>query len=125
MRVDQRRLEGIARKEVAATLNSLPAPLRERAEPVAVTIHGRPNALQCRDGVELDTLGLFVGCEFACEGNASVPLPPQIILFVENLWEEAEGDLELFRKEVRTTYLHELGHFLGLDEEDLFDRGLD
>jgi len=25
---------------------------------------------------------------------------------------------------VRTTYLHELGHYLGLGEEDLDDRGL-
>jgi len=29
-----------------------------------------------------------------------------------------------FREEVRTTLLHELGHYLGLDEEGLIDRGL-
>jgi predicted Zn-dependent protease with MMP-like domain len=30
-----------------------------------------------------------------------------------------------FRNEIRITYLHELGHYLGLDEDDLFERGLE
>jgi predicted Zn-dependent protease with MMP-like domain len=75
------------------------------------------------DGIEADTLGLFTGAEFADEGN--VPLPPQIILFLENLWDFAEGDEEIFRDEVQTTYLHELGHYLGLDEDELTGRGLE
>ena len=28
---------------------------------------------------------------------------------------------KMFREEVRKTYLHELGHYLGLDEDDLVD----
>jgi predicted Zn-dependent protease with MMP-like domain len=35
------------------------------------------------------------------------------------------GDAATFREEVRRTYLHELGHYLGLDEDDLADRDLD
>ena len=53
------------------------------------------------------------------------PLPPGIILFLRNLWDLAEGDEPFYRAEVRTTYLHELGHFLGLDELDLEERGLE
>jgi len=30
-----------------------------------------------------------------------------------------------YREEVRITFLHELGHYLGLDEGDLFQRGLE
>jgi hypothetical protein len=37
----------------------------------------------------------------------------------------AEHDREEYREEVRTTYLHELGHYLGLDEEALAERDLD
>jgi predicted Zn-dependent protease with MMP-like domain len=33
--------------------------------------------------------------------------------------------VDLFREEVATTLLHELGHYLGLDEGDLTDRGLE
>ena len=47
-----------------------------------------------------------------------------ILLFLENLWDFAGEDEEIFRQEVRTTYLHELGHYLGLEEIDLEERGL-
>jgi predicted Zn-dependent protease with MMP-like domain len=52
-------------------------------------------------------------------------LPPQIILFRENIWDQAEQDEEWFLDEVHTTYLHELGHYLGLDEDELIERGLE
>jgi predicted Zn-dependent protease with MMP-like domain len=52
-------------------------------------------------------------------------MPPQIILFLDNLWDFADRDEGVFRQEVRTTLLHELGHYLGLDEDDLTERGLD
>lgn len=44
---------------------------------------------------------------------------------MENLWDFAEGDVETFRDETRLTYLHELGHYLGWDEDELAARGLD
>lgn len=122
---DWARLHALALEEVKATVVSLPGPLRERAEGLPVTFERCPNAAQRRDGIEADTLGLFVGPEFAYEESTSLPLPPQIILFLENIRELAEGDEEVFREEVHTTYLHELGHYLGLDEDDLFDRGLE
>jgi predicted Zn-dependent protease with MMP-like domain len=125
MPANWKQLRAIAAEEVEATLAALPAPLRERAAALPVTFEPRPNADHCRDGIEPDTLGLFVGPEFAYEETALSPLPPQIILFLENLWEEAEGDEGFFRDEIHTTYLHELGHYLGLDEDDLFDRGLE
>ena len=117
-----KRLRELALAEVEATLASLPKPLRERAEKLPVTFERQPNAGLQADGIEADTLGLFTGPEFADEGN--VPMPPQIILFLENLWDFAEGDEGIFRDEVHTTFLHELGHYLGLDEDELTERGL-
>ena len=125
MRIDWHQLHALAREEVEATLAALPVPLRDRARALPVTFERRPNAAQRRDGIEPDTLGLFVGPEFADEENAALPLPPQIILFLHNIWDFAEADEEFFREEVHTTYLHELGHYLGLGEDDLFERGLE
>lgn len=102
---------------------NLPKPLRERAKELAVTFERQPNAELQADGIEADTLGLFTGPEFSDERN--VPMPPQIILFLENLWDFADGDEKIFREETRTTFLHELGHYLGLDEDGLMERGLD
>jgi predicted Zn-dependent protease with MMP-like domain len=118
-------LVAVAQAEVRRTLRRLPRPLRAEAATLPVTYERGPNAGLLEDGVEADTLGLFVGEPFAESGQTTAPLPSQIILFLDNLWEFAEGDEELFREEIRTTYLHELGHYLGLDEIDLEDRGLE
>ena len=123
--LDWQKLHALALAEVKATLAALPEPLRDRAQALPVTFERHPNTAQLQDGIEPDTLGLFVGPEFAYEETTTLPLPPQIILFLENIWDLAEADEEFFREEVRTTYLHELGHYLGLDEDDLFDRGLE
>lgn len=109
--------------EIEATLAELPGPLREQARKVPVTFERIPSAGLQADGIEADTLGLFTGSEFA-DGGVGV-LPPQIILFLENLWDFAEGDEAVFGDEVHTTFLHELGHFLGLGEDDLAERGLE
>ena len=80
--------DGVRRK-LRQTLAALPKPLRERAKQLPVTLERIPNAGLQADGIEPDTLGLFTGAEFAEEGN--VPMPPQIILFLENLWDLAGG----------------------------------
>jgi predicted Zn-dependent protease with MMP-like domain len=118
-------LNQLARAEVAATLAALPGPLRTRAQPLPVTYERVPSTALQADGIEADTLGLFTGPAFGEEELCASPLPPQIVLFLENLWDFAEGDEELFCDEVRTTYLHELGHYLGLDEDELTERGLE
>ena len=123
MNANWKKLQLMALEEVEATLAALPEPLRERAEKLPVTFERQPNAGLQADGIEPDTLGLFVGPEFADEGQ--IPLPPQIILFLENIWDFAGDDEEIFRDEVHTTFLHELGHYLGLDEDELTERGLE
>lgn len=115
----------LARAEVTATLAALPAPLRARAQPLTVSFERVPGVAFRAEGIEPDTLGLFTGPAFGEEEHSASPLPPRIILFLENLWDFAEGDEEIYRAEVRTTYLHELGHYLGLDEDELTERGLD
>jgi predicted Zn-dependent protease with MMP-like domain len=125
MRASWEKLSQLARAEVAATLAALPGPLRERAQPLPVTFERVPNAAFQAEGIEADTLGVFTGPAFGDEEHSASPLPPQIILFLENLWDFAEGDVEIYGDEVHTTYLHELGHYLGLDEDELTERGLD
>jgi predicted Zn-dependent protease with MMP-like domain len=123
MSVNLKKLEALASVEVEATLAALPAPLREQARKLPVLFERQPSRALQSDGIEPDTPGLFTGPEFAYEEHAT--LPPQIILFLENIWDAAESDEAFFREEVRTTFLHELGHYLGLDEDELTERGLE
>jgi len=101
----------------------LPAPLREEARQLPIMLERIPNAKLLEEGIKADTLGIFAGAEFVEKGQ--IPAPSQIILFLQNLWDEADREEGAFREEVRTTFLHELGHYLGLDEDDLAERGLE
>jgi predicted Zn-dependent protease with MMP-like domain len=112
----------LAQTEVGETLEGLPNDLKTKAAALPIVYERAPNAPLVSDGVDADTLGLFVGPDFADEEHS--PLPPQIILFLENIWEMVEGDEQEYCFEVRTTLIHELGHYLGLTEEELDERGL-
>ncbi len=122
---DWSKLEAVALQEVQRIISDLPAPLQHRAQGVAVSLEARPGPVRGEDGIEPDTMGLFVGPDFADQELCVLPEPPEIILFIENIWDQVGADDQLFREEVRTTYLHELGHYLGLNEDELFERGLE
>jgi len=47
-----------------------------------------------------------------------------IILYLETIDDFCADEGSSFEEEVRTTYLHELGHHFGWDEDDLEARGL-
>jgi predicted Zn-dependent protease with MMP-like domain len=123
MNLDWQKLCDMASSEVEAVLSDLPETLRERIQELPITLEHKPSEDVQGEGIEGDALGLFTGTEIAEEGH--VPMPPQIILFLENIWDQAEGDENAFLGEIRTTFLHEVGHFLGLDEDDLIERGLE
>ena len=119
-------LERMAKREVEALRLQLPREMARQAADVPVVYLPQPTKAMVRDdGVDPDLLGLFVGPNCAEGVESGDPLPPEILLFLENLWDYADGDEEIFREEVRVTYYHELGHYLGLEEGDLEDRGLE
>lgn len=118
-------LTALAAPVVEATRKKLPAPLRPHADGIPVHYEALPGQDVLDDGFEDDILGLFTGSAYGTELREDQPMPPQIILFLENLWDFADADPEIFRDEVRITYLHELGHYFGWDEDDLAARELD
>jgi predicted Zn-dependent protease with MMP-like domain len=118
-------LSKTAGEVVAATQHRLPPQVREPASQVPVCFEPHPNDDILAEGWEPDILGLFVGPPYSAGEGDLEPLPSQILLFLENIWDYAEGDEAVYRDEVRITYLHELGHYLGWDESDLEARGLD
>jgi len=72
-----------------------------------------------------DVMGLFVGPtlhELAEERSGE--LPPAIYLFKRNI-ERASATREELFEEIRITLFHEIGHLLGLDEEEVAAMGLE
>lgn len=124
-RAQWRTLAAMAGEETRRLLDDLPEDLQQQAETLQVVFEDAPGPALCRAGVAADTMGLFEGDALDEELSSDGVLPRRIILFLDNILEQAEGDPDAFRAEVRDTLLHELGHYLGLDEDDLVDRGLE
>jgi predicted Zn-dependent protease with MMP-like domain len=118
-------LTEIAATVVGATQRRLPPEIRPLARDVPVHYEATPAADVLAEGFEPDILGLFTGTAHGEEYSQDNPTPAQILLYLENLWDFAGESAEDFREEVRLTYLHELGHYFGWDEDDLAQRGLD
>lgn len=119
------RLVRLADTAVERALRELPDDLRTLAETVPVSYEPVPNLDIIEEMGDADLLGLFVGEDFSERGSGHDPLPSQILLFLENIWGYANRHEATYAIEVRRTYLHELGHYLGWDEDDLAQRDLD
>jgi predicted Zn-dependent protease with MMP-like domain len=115
----------IAANVVRATQRKLPPEIRPFAQNVPVHYEAFPTDEILAEGFPDDILGLFTGSPHGTENEPANPALPQILLYLENLWDFAEGDVHAFREETRLTYLHELGHYLGWDEDELTSRGLE
>jgi predicted Zn-dependent protease with MMP-like domain len=118
-------LSALAEATVQATRRRLPLPVRALADSLPVVYHDWPSDEILGEEFEPDILGMFVGPPFGATVGESGEVPPQILLFLENIWDFVEGDRTEFASEVKLTYLHELGHYLGWDEDEVAARGLD
>ena len=115
----------IADEVASAVIKALPADVRGKLGNVSVTLEDRPSEEEVLDEDEYyELLGLFTGPTFAEELASVDAMPPSIRLFVENIKDIARHDVADFRREVRKTLLHEIGHYLGLEEGELEARGL-
>jgi len=112
---------------VERSLEELPAPVRKHLEefPVLVQRLPAPALLGSEDPpLPPDILGLFVGRDLMSRTSQDLPSGPgAIYLFRRNLLRACRTREEI-AKEIRITVQHEVGHLLGLDEDDLEQWGL-
>jgi predicted Zn-dependent protease with MMP-like domain len=89
-------------EHVRNALDRLPAQIARALENVAVVVEEE-------DPADPDLFGLWESDEF---------MPDKITIFRRPLVESFSDPVELER-EIRITVLHELGHYFGLDEEQI------
>ncbi len=116
-------------KVVEEAAASLPSDLRDHLKEIAVVVEDLPRRElfeeDAGDTISPSLLGLFVGRNLREESVFDLPgLPRTIFLYQRNLERECRTREELVH-EIRQTLFHELGHYLGLEEEDLEARGLE
>lgn len=101
---------------VGAELDALPAEMTDGLENVAFVIEDEPD-----DGEDL--LGRYEGVDLPNRDQYGFgELPDRILVY--RLPHLAGADsLDRLRAEVRTTLVHEIGHFYGLDDARLHELG--
>ena len=112
---------------VERSLRELPGPVREHLGEIPVLVEPLPGRDLLTSGdppLTPDLLGLFVGRHLLERHHDDLPAAPgAIYLFRRNLL-RACADRDELEREIRTTVQHEVGHLLGLDEDDLEGWGL-
>ena len=114
-------------RAVRRAFNRIPAEIRERMENVVLTVKKRPTREMLEEmGYPPDEplLGLYEGASLQEHSFfAPPPLHPDtIFIFQEPLEEMCESLAELER-EIEITVVHEVAHFLGIDETRLEELG--
>lgn len=107
-------------------LDSIPADLLQRLDNVAILIEDEVprDASPADPGPEHHLLGLYVGTPLPerLDSYSYGALPDRIYLFREPLRRISRSRADLVRQ-IRVTVLHEIGHYFGLDDQQLHDLG--
>jgi predicted Zn-dependent protease with MMP-like domain len=112
-----------------ASLADLPEVVRKYLKNVAISVQDVPELARMKSNdppLSPGSLGLYEGTppSMAPSDDPWSHFPSGITLFRKNI-ELAASNAEELQDLVGSTLLHEVGHYLGLDEEDLEARGLD
>jgi len=110
---------------VAIALDNLPRSIREYIANVPILLEDLPSQeLIAAENVSPQILGLFVGSP-RTEALATSPALDldRVLLFLKN-HEKICRDREDLIEQIQITVRHEIGHYLGLDEEDMDRLGL-
>lgn len=113
---DVDRIERVAKQ----TIDGLPDEFASLLRSVPVILEHRPSRALVESGFDPRAYGLFEGPE---HGEDDIPAPTRVVLFTSNLLASFAG--EELDEQVEITVLHEVGHYFGLDEEDMTRLGLD
>ena len=120
----QEQLERRVGAVVCRVIAELPPDLRTLAERIPVFCEWEMAEHWLEEGVSDDSMGLFSGPALSEPTDPDCLESPSITFFLAELWDYCGEDLPTFDEEVRITYIHEFGHYLGLDESELEARGL-
>lgn len=113
------------RKILDKVLESLPGVIRDAVAEVPVLVEKKPTPAiaEFAPHITPDVLGLFVGTSVGEKVLAPSGYGNVVLLFQRNLERAGRSRAEVAR-EIKITLLHEYGHYLGFDEEELEHLGL-
>jgi predicted Zn-dependent protease with MMP-like domain len=121
MRVSHEEFEAL----VEEALEQLPAEFREALDNVAVMVQEEPSAEDLEEvGIDPDDaeadelLGLYQGVPLTERDSFYSALPDRVLVFRGPILRSCDTRRQVIR-EIRETVQHELGHYFGLEEDEL------
>ncbi|MDX1502608.1 MAG: metallopeptidase family protein [Thermoanaerobaculia bacterium] len=107
---------------VRRALDGLPRRFAELLENVAVVVEEVPSPEDLEsvglDPDEDDLLGLYLGVPLTERDSFYSAIPDRIAIYRQPILSICDSRREVVR-EVRDTVVHELGHYFGLEEEEM------
>jgi predicted Zn-dependent protease with MMP-like domain len=124
MKISRRQFDRI----VEQAIGRIPKEFREHLDNMIITVQARPSPELLEElGYDPDEplLGVYTGIPLTERSAIEPPLyPDTIYLFQEPLAEMCET-LDELESEIEITVVHEVAHYLGIDEDRLAELGYD
>ena len=121
LRVSREQFEALVEK----ALEQLPEEFREALDNVAVMVEEEPSdedleevGIDPEDPDHDDLLGLYQGVPLTDRDSTYSALPDRVLVFRGPILRACDSRRQVLR-EIRETVQHELGHYFGLEEDDL------
>jgi len=111
---------------VLQALEEVPDQFRDALQNIDIQVRWRPTPAELRRaGVRRGSLfGLYVGVPLTKRGqHYSMTVPDTILVYQHTHERHCRSDAEIV-EQVRQTVLHEIGHYLGIDEDRLQELGI-
>lgn len=124
MELSKKEFDDLVTAITKRVIQSLPEDLREQARTVLIVTADHPSPEQTDPDDDDELLGLYEGIPLTERAAPETILPDRITLFRRPLLDLCATSREL-RDEIRLTLIHELGHFFGFSENQLFRMGLE
>jgi predicted Zn-dependent protease with MMP-like domain len=108
-------------KLVSEAVDTLPAGFRRSLRNVAILVETKPGKKLLRSlGHRKDEslFGLYQGTPLTDRGAHDPVLPDTITLFYETFLQHCKSEVEI-QRQVRITVIHEIAHYLGMDEDEI------
>ena len=111
---------------VLQALEDIPDQFRDALQNIDIQVRWRPTITELRSaGVRRGSLfGLYLGVPLTKRGHGySMTLPDTIVVYQQTHERHCRSDAEIV-EQVRQTVFHEVGHYLGIDEDRLQELGI-
>jgi predicted Zn-dependent protease with MMP-like domain len=111
---------------VTEAIRELPAEFRDKLENVAIIVEDYPSEelmTQLNLSADETLFGLYEGIPLTERGFFEQPLHPDRILIFQRAIEDECDSPEEIKEELKTTLVHEVAHFFGMDDDYLKEIG--